>query len=328
MSDEQKFSDTRRDGPIHHLCESCGTTRFRPWVGFQDEALEYEGRVCRCRRCGLGCLVPRPSVEQLDRAYASGYYAYHEPPVGGNAALLERLRRIVDAPPASPFAADLKLHFAEWATGRTIPLKYWVPLRMDPRKRILDYGCGTGYYLSLLSRIGRTDLHGYDVTPNPDARRALPDVDFRYSANLRDAEFEPGSFDLISVIQTLEHVPDPRRCLSDLARLLNDDGLLIVEVPNIGGWVSALSVERYSSLMLPFHLWHFTRASLLRIGIAAGLRPVRSKTPFGLLTAELSVPRLSQWTRHRGLREIVQRFGFLAAEIGAGTEVSVAFAAR
>jgi 2-polyprenyl-3-methyl-5-hydroxy-6-metoxy-1,4-benzoquinol methylase len=80
-----------------------------------------------------------------------------------------------------------------------------------------------------------------------------------------DLEKLAGStFDVIHLFHVLEHVPDPISTLETVASLLAPDGILLVEVPDIGGpW-------RGLSMFHPAHVQHFSAATLGRTLAAAG----------------------------------------------------------
>lgn len=96
--------------------------------------------------------------------------------------------------------------------------------------RILEIGCGTGHNLEMLSRFGRVTATELD----PDARAlaskrlgravepvALPDL----------SGFPEGSFDLVALLDVLEHVRDDRSALEAIWTRLKPGGQLIVTVP-------------------------------------------------------------------------------------------------
>lgn len=103
-------------------------------------------------------------------------------------------------------------------------------------RRVLDAACGEGYGSALLAATARSVL-GVDV-----ADEAVAHARGRYGgvANLRfeqgDAtaldHLPDGGFDLIVSFETLEHVQAQERMLDGFARLLADDGLLLVSTPD------------------------------------------------------------------------------------------------
>jgi SAM-dependent methyltransferase len=95
---------------------------------------------------------------------------------------------------------------------------------------VLEVGCGTGAVLGEVARRGIGNRHiGVDIADpwrhlDPDARG----LDFKTYDGLR-LPFDDDSFDLVYATHVLEHVPDPRGFLTELARVCS--GLIYVEVP-------------------------------------------------------------------------------------------------
>jgi SAM-dependent methyltransferase len=64
------------------------------------------------------------------------------------------------------------------------------------------------------------------------AERFGEDSRFRlFNAYLSELDFEEKSFDVVTVLESLYYMPDPRRELSRVAQILKDDGLLVIAVP-------------------------------------------------------------------------------------------------
>ena len=100
------------------------------------------------------------------------------------------------------------------------------------RGRILDVGCGRGYFLDLCSRKG---LDCFGVEPQNDF---LPTLESRFPGRIAHGRyhkdmFPSGTFDVITFVQVLEHIPDPVKPLAIARHHLKSGGLLVVEVPSV-----------------------------------------------------------------------------------------------
>ena len=93
--------------------------------------------------------------------------------------------------------------------------------------RILDFGCGTGPYRALLT--AATEYIGleYDSPENRVNKRA----DIYYDG--QTIPLDDASLDGVLSTQTLEHVPNPKRIVSEWARVLRPGGHLLLTVPFI-----------------------------------------------------------------------------------------------
>lgn len=96
------------------------------------------------------------------------------------------------------------------------------------RARILDVGCGDGLLFDRLAQYGQVDgveVNGALVSPTNRWRERIHIGPF-------DAEYRPDyRYDVILMLDVLEHLPDPLAALRHAATLLEDHGLLVIHVP-------------------------------------------------------------------------------------------------
>jgi len=127
------------------------------------------------------------------------------------------------------------------------PLHRINPLRLDwidataklSGKRVLDVGCGGGILSDAMARRGARVL-GIDLATKPlrvaqlhALEAATPNVEYREVAVEALAAESPASFDVITCMEMLEHVPDPASIVSACARLATP-----------GGWVFFSTINR------------------------------------------------------------------------------------
>jgi SAM-dependent methyltransferase len=96
--------------------------------------------------------------------------------------------------------------------------------------RILEVGCGTGSNLELLQRYGRVDA----IEPDDPARAlatARSGVAVKGGLLPDGVHLEDGAYDLIVLLDVLEHIPDDRGTLAALRSKLAPGGKLMVTVP-------------------------------------------------------------------------------------------------
>lgn len=128
-----------------------------------------------------------------------------------------------------------------------------------PPVRVVDVGCGLGWYGSQL-RLAGYDWHGAEMKPADCAAMAAAGLPHT-QVDGNGLPFASGAFDAALCIEVLEHIPEPRAFLAEIRRVA--PGRLIVSVPN-----AELLAYLYNYLAAPWHMLEadhknfFTRASL------------------------------------------------------------------
>jgi SAM-dependent methyltransferase len=136
-------------------------------------------------------------------------------------------------------------------------------VRPSEAARILEVGCGTGHNLDMLGRFGALDACELD-----DAARELASSRLGravLSAKLPDLSmFAADSYDVVALLDVLEHVPDDRSALNAIATRLRPGGALVVTVPANPWMWSAHDVAHH-------HFRRYTRKQLKAVLAGSGL---------------------------------------------------------
>jgi SAM-dependent methyltransferase len=108
--------------------------------------------------------------------------------------------------------------------------------RLHPKlagAKLLDIGCGTGYFTIPLGR-RYEEIHGVDVSPEciAEFNESIPCNYTTHLVDAADLPFPGDYFDAIVTIETLEHVTDLPGVAKEAARVLRQGGELIITVPN------------------------------------------------------------------------------------------------
>ena len=97
--------------------------------------------------------------------------------------------------------------------------------------RVLEIGCGTGFYTGILRDSGVTEYHGVDITDAlfPALREEFPDFEFRQ----RDVTEHPldGTYDLVAMIDVTQHITTPEKfsfAMQNIRDHLGESGTFIV----------------------------------------------------------------------------------------------------
>lgn len=103
-------------------------------------------------------------------------------------------------------------------------------LRFRGTGRLLDIGCAYGFLVSAASN--HFDSYGIDISRfavEQSKKYCKENISMASAVNL---PFRKGSFDVVTVVDTLEHVPHLDQCLRDVIRILKKDGILFLQFPN------------------------------------------------------------------------------------------------
>jgi 2-polyprenyl-3-methyl-5-hydroxy-6-metoxy-1,4-benzoquinol methylase len=164
-----------------------------------------------------------------------------------------------------------------------LPLLQRVLADCPPRGATVDLGCGNGALTALLGRPGWRAT-GIDVSPSGIrfAREAHPDIEFI----LADAAgplvgLAPNSFDLVTSIEVIEHLPEPRKLARNAFRLLRPGGLAVFTTPYHGYWKNlALAATgrmdaHFTALWDGGHVKFWSRKTLAELLREAGFTALR-----------------------------------------------------
>lgn len=99
--------------------------------------------------------------------------------------------------------------------------------------RALDVGCGNGLFTLQISRRVR-EVHGVDIAANAFTATARDHPAIKFSQmNAESLAFRSGAFDVVTCVETLEHLLNPGVALDEMWRVLKPGGHLIVSYPTI-----------------------------------------------------------------------------------------------
>jgi 2-polyprenyl-3-methyl-5-hydroxy-6-metoxy-1,4-benzoquinol methylase len=231
-------------------CPVCRGGRFE--IAFEQSPY----RVMRCVECRTAVVSPR----HADPAsiYANGSYWR-------------------SASPRTLGYQDYRA--AEALYLKTFRRRLAFALRGGPRGgRALDVGCAAGFCMQALRERG-FDPYGLEVSETIASHaRERFGFDTVHIGTLEDAPFPDGTFDVVTMWDVIEHVPEPRSLLFRARQLLRPGGLLVVETQNIDSAFARMLGSRWHHYKHLEHIYHFTPGSVLRLLRSAGFA-VQTLTP-------------------------------------------------
>lgn len=145
---------------------------------------------------------------------------------------------------------------------------------VDASARILEIGCGNGFFLKKLRHAGFVNVVG--VEPGRDAVTKAPaDVrDQIVNDFFRPQDFPAASFDAVCCFQIFDHLPDPNGFLQGIRAVLRPGGTLIAINHNIRAWITKLLGEK-SPMYDIEHIFLFDRHTIWQLLEANGFEVTR-----------------------------------------------------
>ena len=238
------------------VCALCGADQPVMLYEGRDRLLGHSGTftIVRCACCGLVYQSPRP--EPIAPFYEGSYLPFE------SQAIVWRpvLKRHQKDKPAFQGAAGLHYNV----------FRQVVPWR---RGSLLDVGCATGDFLEAMARFGwrvqGVEPHGPSAEQANRRLAGYADQAVRVGT-LEQAGFPDAAFDVITLWHVIEHLPDPRRTLQEIRRILKPGGLCLIQTPCWGSLESFLFGPYWSGLDCPRHFWIFSRFTLQALAEQCG----------------------------------------------------------
>ena len=229
-------------------CPLCGKTDFRKVMTCVDHYATGESfDLCRCVSCGFMFTQHFPSEDEIGRYYESPDYISHSDTREG---LMNNIYHIVRRHMLRK-KQELISKYSNIAKGS-----------------LLDIGTGTGYFAQYMCE------QGWNVTAiekSPKAR-AFAQTNFGLDVFPPDvlSTLSDQTFHVITLWHVMEHLEHLNDTWDNLHRIIKDDGLLVIAVPNHLSADAQIYADMWAAYDVPRHLWHFSPSTMQQFGLKHG----------------------------------------------------------
>jgi hypothetical protein len=224
-------------------CDSCAasdccvirnsrTSPSRQSIYSSSSNIRLHSELVKCRRCELVFVSSRNRQTELSEAYAEAVDLVHSEDASNRIASFSRAmsrlaRRVKD---------------------------------LGTRGVLVDIGCASGEFPYAASQFG-FDVIAYEPSRHLSSLgRERYNLDIR-SGIFRTTDFQPGSVNVVTLWDVLEHLESPSLMLQDVHEVLKERGLLILNLPMIDTLSCRLLRYRWP-FFLEVHLFYFTRSTI------------------------------------------------------------------
>lgn len=252
----------------HIPCNLCGSTASTPFCPENGKGL------VKCSACGLVFVSPRPDAQELYALYGETYFHNDDSGTVGYTNYLKDERNI-----RQTFQRRLKR------------LEKFI----QPGK-VLDVGCALGFFLAEAKNRG-WQVQGLDISHFAvDYAQKTFQFDAR-QGSLLEADFPTEAYDLVTMWDVIEHVPDPKAYIQACADRLHSGGMIALATPDVASIPAKVTGKRWVGYKLSEeHLYYFSPETLSKMLNDAGFDVVDVYHVGKYVTLSLFLNRLGMYT--------------------------------
>ncbi len=199
-------------------------------------------KVVVCSSCGLNYLSPRLTEDAILKLYKDE--AYYNSNISGQ-------------------GYDEYLDIGHnWEKTFSLRLKQIAPYKSSGR--VLDIGCGPGYFLTAAKKMG-FDVYGLDPSDYIVEQARTTWGDRIQLGTIETTNYEPECFDLIVAFDTFEHIYDPKKFISMVHHLLKPGGIFVITTPDPTSTLAKISGKNWVSFKIPEHVFYWSPHTIRRL---------------------------------------------------------------
>lgn len=225
-----------------YICPFCKSQNTKQFLKLKDYFLtQEEFEIHECTDCHLLFTAPRPTPLEIGKYYRSeDYLSHNEHKKGLVPWIYNQVKKI-------NIRRKFEIAFAD-------------DLVKENKTRLLDYGCGVGDFL-FYAKQHECNIYGCDLSE--DARNfASEKLKTEIYAPEKLSTLPDWRFDVVTLWHVFEHVDDLEKLVSELHRIIADNGRLVIAVPNHKSYDAEIYKDKWAAYDVPRHLNHFHKESL------------------------------------------------------------------
>jgi 2-polyprenyl-3-methyl-5-hydroxy-6-metoxy-1,4-benzoquinol methylase len=161
--------------------------------------------IIKCTNCDILYISPIPL--DLSKIYPDNYYSYSK----GNQGIIYKIKNLID-------------------------ILFYKRLLKIINKRddisILDIGGGNGSILNIFKKITKKVCKTKIIDISESSKKEAEEHGHTFCCGRVEEYFSEEKFDIILLLNLIEHLPNPLDILSKCKNLLNDDGIIVIQTPN------------------------------------------------------------------------------------------------
>lgn len=211
---------------------------------------KFDLNLVKCENCRLVYAHPRPLSSDIRKRYESeAFFREH----------LEALKATRNS-----YSIDfIRSHYSLFLD--------LIRAYFKPGKKLLDIGCGAGFFLKAAQEEG-WKAEGIEISTLA-VRYARNIVGINvHNGSLKETVYLPQTFDIITLFDLLEHLLDPLETLKDIHRILKEGGIVIISTPDFNSLSRFLYGRDWAVLSPAEHLYNFSEKTLRKLLTRTGFR--------------------------------------------------------
>ena len=223
------------------VCNFCGSSKTSPVFVLKDIRMGLPGeyKLVQCSQCKLLFLNPQPSWIELKPHYSQEYHCF------------------------IPAIEDQPTGLIRWAKFYGVRRRCRAIIKRKKTGRLLDIGCATGVFLNEMRKYPGWEVSGVEpIESAVEFARKRFGLDV-FQGTLLEYPYTAKSFDVVTLWDVLEHIPNPRENLELIYQILKPGGFIVIKIPDPLSWEAQLFRANWAGYEAPQHLYHFPGYTLV-----------------------------------------------------------------